>query len=112
MYQLVWYNGAAQTTIEIAKADGSFVTLGTYHGYNVTDPTIKTVPNVLLQDGVPVLRVMSYHHESWWGPYLSAVPGFFEIISNDDGSLTYLMSDAWSPYSYDDAEFSITLFVE
>ena len=112
MYQLVWYNGAAQTTIEIAKADGSFVTLGTYHGYNVTDPTIKTVPNVLLQDGVPVLRVMSYHHESWWGPYLSTDPGFFEIISNDDGSLTYLMSDAWSPYSYDDAEFSITLFVE
>lgn len=112
MYQLVWYNGAAQTTIEIAKADGSFVTLGTYHGYNVTDPTIKTVPNVLLQDGVPVLRVMSYHHESWWSPYLSTDPGFFEIISNDDGSLTYLMSDAWSPYSYDDAEFSITLFVE
>ena len=112
MYQLVWYNGAAQTTIEIAKADGSFVTLGTYHGYNVTDPTIKTVPNVLLQDGVPVLRVMSYHHESWWGPYLSTDPGFFEIISNNDGSLTYLMSDAWSPYSYDDAEFSITLFVE
>ncbi len=112
MYQLVWYNGAAQTTIEIAKADGSFVTLGTYHGYNVTDPTIKTIPNVLLQDGVPVLRVMSYHHESWWGPYLSTDPGFFEIISNDDGSLTYLMSDAWSPYSYDDAEFSITLMVE
>lgn len=112
MYQLVWYNGAAQTTIEIAKADGSFVTLGTYHGYNVTDPTVKTVPNVLLQDGVPVLRVRSYHHESWWGPYLSTDPGFFEIISNDDGSLTYLMSDAWSPYSYDDAEFSITLMVE
>ena len=112
MYQLVWYNSAAQTTIEIAKADGSFATLGTYHGYHVTDPTIKTVPDVLLQDGVPVLRVKSYHHESWWGPYLSTDPGFFEIISNDDGSLTYLMSDAWSPYSYDDAELSIALTVE
>ncbi|PBC73249.1 hypothetical protein SAMN02745108_02501 [Fibrobacter intestinalis] len=112
MYQLVWYNSAAQTTIEIAKADGSFATLGTYHGYHVTDPTIKTVPDVLLQDGVPVLRVKSYHHESWWGPYLSTDPGFFKIISNDDGSLTYLMSDAWSPYSYDDAELSIALTVE
>ena len=111
-YQLVWYNGAAQTTVEIAKADGSFVTLGTYHGYDVTDPTIKTIPNILLQDGVPVLRVKSYHRNSWWGPYLSTDPGFFKIISNDDGSLTYLMSDAWSRYSFDDAEFRITLMVE
>src|SRR5574344_122848 len=112
LYQLVWYNGAAQTTIEIAKSDGSFELLGTYHGYNVTDPTIKTISCILLQNGVPVLRVKSYHHDSWWGPYLSTDPGFFEIISNDDGSLTYLMSDAWSPYSYDDAKFSITLMVE
>ena len=112
MYQLVWYNSAAQTTIEIAKADGSFATLGTYHGYHVTDPTVKTVPDVLLQDGVPVLRVKSYHYESWWGPYLSTDPGFFEIVSNDDGCLTYLMSDAWSPYSYDDAELSIAWTVE
>lgn len=27
-------------------------------------------------------------------------------------SLTYLMSDAWSPYSYDDAEFDIVLTAE
>ena len=111
-YQLVWYNGAAKTTIEIAKEDGSFVKLGTYQGYFVSDPAKKTVRSVLLQDGVPVLRVTSYHHESWWGPYLSTDPGFFEITSNDDGSLTYLMSDAWSPYSYDDAEFRITLMLK
>ena len=111
-YHLVWYNGAAETTIEIAKADGSFETLGTYQGYDVTDPTVMNVPNVLLLDGVPLLRVTSYHRGSWWGPYLSNEPGFFKIISNDDGSLTYLMSDAWSQGSYDDAEFSITIIVE
>lgn len=111
-YHLVWYNGAAETTIEIAKADGSFETLGTYQGYDVTDPTVMDVPNVLLLDGVPLLRVTSYHRGSWWGPYLSNEPGFFKIISNDDGSLTYLMSDAWSQGSYDDAEFSITIIVE
>jgi hypothetical protein len=111
-YHLVWYNGAAETTIEIAKADGSFETLGTYQGYDVTDPTVMNVPNVLLLDGVPLLRVTSYHRGSWWGPYLSNEPGFFKIISNDDGSLTYLMSDAWSQGSYDDAEFSITIVVE
>lgn len=112
MCRLVWYNSAARTTIEIAKADGSFAKIGTYHGYNVTDTTVKTVPDVLLRDGVPVLRVRSYHRKSWWGPYLSTDPGFFEIIPNDDGSLTYLMSDAWSPYSYDDAEFDISLTAE
>ena len=89
MYQLVWYNSAAQTTIEIAKANGSFVTLGTYHGYHVTDPTVKTVPYVLLQDGVPVLRVRSYHHESWWGPYLSTDPGFCRIEHRIDCGIKF-----------------------
>ena len=111
-YQLVWYNGAAETTIEIAKTDGSFEKLGTYHGYNVTDSTIKKVSNILLQDGVPLLRVESYLHDSWWGPYLSTDSRFFSIISNSDGTLTYLMSDAYSPNSFDDAEFQITLSVE
>ena len=66
----------------------------------------------MLQDGVPLLRVKSYLHESWWGPYLSTDSRFFSIISNLDGTLTYLMSDAYSPNSFDDAEFQITLSVE
>jgi len=108
-YSLIWYNGAAITTIEVELNDGTFATLGTYQGYDITDSTVINVSNPKIDDGLPTLRVTSYHHNAWWGPYLSTDPDYFKIVGQDDGSYVYLMSDAWSPGSFDDAEFSITL---
>lgn len=112
-YQLLWYYSAAESTIEIAKADGSWVTLGTYSGYDVIDPSTKTVSNILLQDGYPVLRVQSYYDYRWWGPSLSTdYYSPFTIKSIDGNVLTYLASDAYSVGTNDDASFTLTLVIQ
>lgn len=112
-YQLLWYYSAAESTIDIAKADGSWVTLGTYGGYDVIDPSTKTVSNILLQDGYPVLRVQSYYDYRWWGPRLSTdYYSPFTIKSIDGNVLTYLASDAYSVGTNDDASFTLTLVIQ
>lgn len=112
-YQLLWYYSAAESTIDIAKADGSWVTLGTYSGYDVIDPSTKTVSNILLQDGYPVLRVQSYYDYRWWGPRLSTdYYSPFTIKSIDGNVLTYLASDAYSVGTNDDASFTLTLVIQ
>ena len=112
-YQLLWYYSAAESTIDIAKADGSWVTLGTYGGYDVIDPSTKTVSNILLQDGYPVLRVQSYYDYRWWGPSLSTdYYSPFTIKSIDGNVLTYLASDAYSVGTNDDASFTLTLVIQ
>ena len=97
-YQLLWYYSAAESTIDIAKADGSWVTLGTYVGYDIIDPSTKTISNIMIQDGYPVLRVKSKLWDTWWGPYTSTDYDYtpFKIETIDGNTLTYLMSDAWS----------------
>ena len=113
-YQLLWYYSAAESTIDIAKADGSWVTLGTYVGYDIIDPSTKTISNIMIQDGYPVLRVKSKLWDTWWGPYTSTDYDYtpFKIETIDGNTLTYLMSDAWSVSSYDDAKFKLTLVIQ
>lgn len=108
-YQLGWYDGAAETTLDIQLKDDTFYTLGVYQGYDVIDLTTVDVENVKFENGLPMLKVSSFHRDQWWGPYYSDNPEFFNIIANENGTYTYQMSDAWSPGSFDDAEFSITI---
>ena len=72
------------------------------------DATKITVPDALYKNGEPSFTVSSFHHNSWWGPLGLEDSRFFKYTRTGN-TLHYLMSDVWSPGSFDDAAFAITV---
>ena len=85
---------AAKSYLWIMKTDGTFdpilhcgVNPEEYLFYDVDSRTplkdsyIKHFDDVLLVEGLPVIRTRNLHWETWWGPYLSTLPGMCQVIT-------------------------------